>query len=83
MTKKERSFIDAMKRVRGIDFARIGMMVEFDGHVGTIEGITESATLLVRPANQLRFGKRTMRLHPTYNIRYFSEHGEVLKDYPE
>lgn len=32
MTKKEKQFIEDMKRCRGMDWVRLGMMVEVDGH---------------------------------------------------
>jgi len=80
MTQKEKQFIDDMKRCRGIDFARLGMMVEVDGDVGTIIGMNQSANLDVMFANRLKHGKHPMNCHPTWRIRYFDEKGEVIAD---
>jgi len=81
MTKKEKQFIDDMKRTRGIDFARIGMMVEVSGDYGTIKGMSQSASLIVKFANELKHGKDEKRCHPEYNIRYFDDNGNVIKVY--
>lgn len=81
MTKKEQQFIDDMKRLRGIDFARLGMLVEVHGNVGTIVGMNDSANLEVLFANRLRHGKAKSNCHPTDEIRYFSAAGEVIADY--
>lgn len=78
---KAQQFIDDMKRFRGIDFARIGMMVEVCGEIGTIVGMNRSANLDVRYANQQKRGKGTYNCHPTWEMRYFDERGEVIADY--
>lgn len=81
MTKKEKQFIDDMIRCRGIDFARIGMMVEVDGHIGTIVGMNGSANLDVIFANQQKFGKHPQNCHPTWRTAYFDQDGNIIADY--
>lgn len=81
MTKKERQFIDDMKRCRGIDFARIGMMVEVYGDVGTIVGMNGSANLDVVFANQQKYGKHKHNCHPTCSVRYFDGEGKVIAEF--
>ncbi|TKI08643.1 hypothetical protein [Martelella alba] len=78
---KPDKFIEDMKRARGIDFARIGMMVEVDGDLGTIIGMNSSANLDVVFANQLKYGKQAYNCHPTHQIRYFDAKGRVIADY--
>lgn len=73
--------MEDMQRCRGIDFARIGMMVEVEGHPGTITGMDSSANLEVQFANRLKFGRRTGSCHPTYRIKYFDKNGKVLREY--
>lgn len=81
MTKKELTFIADMKRLRGIDFARIGMMVNIDGQVGTIVGMNDSANIDVVFANQLANGKHKHNCHPTNNVTYFSASGEIVSQF--
>lgn len=81
MNKKEKQFVGDMKRRRGIDFAKIGMMVEVDGHIGTIVGMNSSCNLDVIFANQQRFGKSKSNCHPTWKTRYFDKDGNVIADY--
>jgi hypothetical protein len=81
MTKKEKKFVEDMKRCRGIEFARIGMMVEVDGHIGTIVGMNSSANLDVVFANQQKFGKSKSNCHPFWKTRYFDKDGVVIADY--
>lgn len=81
MTAKEKQFIEDMKRTRGIDFARIGMMIEVDGSIGTIVGMNSRANLDVVFANQLKHGKASQNCHPTWKTRYFAEDGTVIADY--
>ncbi|WP_194289208.1 hypothetical protein [Pseudomonas helleri] len=45
---KAEQFREEMIRCRGIEFARLGMMVEINGDMGTIEGMNGSANLDVR-----------------------------------
>lgn len=78
---KATQFIEDMKRCRGIDFARIGMMVEVDGAIGTITGMNGSANLDVKFANQLKFGKGAHNCHPMWKIKYFNNAGELIADY--
>ncbi|TCK44022.1 hypothetical protein B0G84_2370 [Paraburkholderia sp. BL8N3] len=79
---KDEQFIEDMKRIRGIDFARIGMMVEVAGEIGTIAGMTSgSGNLAVVFANQVKKGKGKYNCHPTWETRYFNERGEVIADY--
>jgi hypothetical protein len=76
-----KQFIADMIRCRGIDFARIGMMVEVCGDLGTIVGMNGSANLDVIFANQLKYGKRKVNCHPTYEVKYFGGDGKVIADY--
>lgn len=81
MTGKERKFIDDMIRCRRIDFARLGMMVEVYGDIGTIVGMNGSANLDVVFANQQKYGKHKHNCHPTCEVRYFDSDGKVIADY--
>lgn len=81
MTKKEKQFIDDMRRCRGIDFARIGMMVEVYGDIGTIVGMNGSANLDVVFANQQKYGKHKHNCHPTCSVRYFDGEGKVIAEF--
>lgn len=81
MTNKQKEFISNMIQFRDIDFARIGMMVEVDGDIGTITGMNKSANLDVIFTNQLKFGGTKHNCHPTYEVCYFDENGNILKDY--
>lgn len=78
---KQQQFIDSMTRCRGIDFARIGMMVEVYGDLGTIVGMNGSANLDVVFANQLKYGKHKHNCHPTCEVKYFDNNGKVIADY--
>jgi hypothetical protein len=78
---KDEQFIADMKRTRGIDFARIGMMVEVNGEIGTIKGMNSSANLDVVFANQAKRGKGSHNCHPTWETRYFDAAGAVVADY--
>jgi hypothetical protein len=78
---KDQQFIDDMIRYRGIDFARIGMMVEVYGEIGTIIGMGASANLEVVFANQLKYSKHPAGCHPNDEVRYFDKSGAVIADY--
>ncbi|QLJ65791.1 hypothetical protein HP437_11635 [Serratia marcescens] len=78
---KDQQFIDDMVRCRGIDFARIGMMVEVYGDLGTIVGMNGSANLDVVFANQLKYGKHPDNCHPFDEVKYFDKSGAVIADY--
>lgn len=81
MTKKQREFVDNMARSRGIDFARLGMMVEAMGDIGTIVGMNDSANLDIVFANKLKYGTHKHNCHPTWDICYYDETGKMLMDY--
>ena len=81
MTKKEKQFIEEMKRCRNIDFAQLGMMIEVNGSIGTIVGMNPSANLNVVFANQQKYGKHAHNCHPTWETRYFGSNGKVIADY--
>ncbi len=81
MTKKEKAFVESMERNRGISFARIGMMVQVDGDIGTIAGCNSAANLDVRFANQLKHGKGLRGCHPFWRIKYFDESGSLIEEY--
>ncbi|MGQ6549756.1 hypothetical protein ACUNEV_19760 [Serratia sp. IR-2025] len=78
---KEKQFIKDMIRCRGIDFARLGMMVEVYGDLGTIVGMNGSANLDVVFTNQLKYGKHKHNCHPTCEVKYFDAEGKVIVDY--
>ena len=78
---KAEQFVTEMTRQRGMDFARIGMQVEVSGDIGTIQGMNSSANLDVKFANEAKMGKHAHNCHPTWEIRYFDEHGGVIADY--
>lgn len=78
---KSEQFIADMKRTRGIDFARIGMMVEVNGDIGTIKGMNSGANLDVVFANQVKKGNYVHNCHPTWETRYFDAAGTVVADY--
>ena len=81
MTKKEQQFINNMKRLRGIDFVRIGMMIDVNGEIGSVVGMNDAANLDVVFANRLKHGNRKSNCHPTYETRYFDAAGKVIADY--
>jgi len=81
MTKKQKQFVEDMKRCRGMDFVRIGMMVEMGGDIGTIAGMNSSGNLDVVFANQMKFGKGKQNCHPTWDVKYFDESGKVVAEY--
>lgn len=82
-TKKEAQFRSDMMRCRGIEFAKLGMMVEVDGDIGTIEGMSGSANLDVRFTNQLKHGRQVHNSHPTWKVKYFDEAGNMIAHFDE
>lgn len=78
MKTKAEQFIADMIRCRSIEFARVGMMVEVDGEMGTILGMNIRANLSVRMTNQLKHGKHAHNCHPTWNVKYFDDDGKVI-----
>ncbi|AXF76827.1 hypothetical protein LU631_12795 [Erwinia tracheiphila] len=78
---KEKQFVEDMIRCRGIDFARLGMMVEVYGEPGTIVGMNGSANLDVVFVNQLKYGKKKHNCHPTCGVKYFDAEGNIIADY--
>lgn len=81
MISKAKQFEEDMARCRGITFAKLGMMVEVSGDVGTIVGMNGSANLDVQFANQLKYGKHKHNCHPQYQIKYFDNGGNVVADF--
>ncbi|WCD44006.1 hypothetical protein ECML606-1_000055 [Escherichia phage ECML-606-1] len=81
MVNKAKQFEEGMARTRGITFAKLGMMVEVQGDIGTIAGVNGSANLDVVFANQLKYGKHKHNCHPMYQIKYFDNNGKVVADY--
>lgn len=81
MTKRERQFIADMSRCRGMDWVRLGMMVEVDGEIGTIKGMNDSANLDIVFANQLKMGSGEHNCHPQWDICYFNTDGNIIADY--
>ena len=82
-SKKAAQFKADMLRCRGIEFAELGMMVEVDGDIGTIEGINGSANLDVRFTNQLKHGKQLHNCHPAWRIKYFDKNGVVIAHFDD
>lgn len=76
-------FIADMIRCRGIEFAQLGMMVEVDGNMGTIQGINASANLNVRFANELTFGKHSHNCHPMWRVKYFDATGALIAHFDD
>lgn len=77
---KEQHFVDEMERVRGIEFARIGMQVQMNGEVGTIAG-TKNGNLSVTFADQAKHGAKPRNVHPTWRMKYFNAEGEVIAEF--
>ncbi|MBX8557162.1 hypothetical protein K5D56_26500 [Pseudomonas cichorii] len=83
VSSKAQWFQEDMMRCRGIEFARLGMMVEVDGDMGTIQGMNTSANLDVLFTNQLKHGKRSHNCHPTWKVKYFDESGTLIAHFDE
>lgn len=81
--RKEDQFIAEMIRCRGIEFARLGMMVECDGDAGTIIDINSSSNLNVRFTNQLKYGKHAHNCHPTWKMKYFGPDGVLIAHFDD
>lgn len=81
-SKAER-FVEDMIRCRGIEFAQIGMMVEVNGDMGTIDGMNSSANLIVTFANKLKHHPGEHYCHPTWNVKYFDESGTVIAHFAD
>lgn len=80
---KAEQFIDDMIRCRGIEFAQLGMMVEVDGNMGTIQGINASASLNVKFANELTFGNHSHNCHPMWRVKYFDATGALIAHFDD
>lgn len=80
---KQERFLEDMMRCRGIEFARLGMMVEVNGEMGTIEGVNVRANLDIRYANQLKHGAELHNCHPEWKVKYFDEAGTVIAHFDE
>ncbi|HIE2514024.1 TPA: hypothetical protein ACXLCK_002478 [Pseudomonas aeruginosa] len=72
------AFIQTMRVQHGIEFARIGMMVEVNGERGTIKGANGSANLDVVFANVLKMGQHKHNCHPCWRVKYFDDTGELI-----
>lgn len=81
MTKKEKEFIRDMTRIRGMDFVRLGMLVQVHGQYGTIVGMNDSANLDVVFANKLKMGSHKHNCHPWDEVVYYDRDGIIIKDY--
>ena len=77
MTEEEEYFADEIKRVRGLDFPRLGMKVEALGAIGKIVGLNHSANLSI----QFEEGGIKYSCHPTYRMKYFDENDNLIADY--
>lgn len=80
---KDEQFLADMIRCRGIEFARLGMMVEVNGEMGTIQGTNGSANLDVLYTNQLKHGEDLHNCHPTWNVKYFDQDGKVIAHFDD
>jgi hypothetical protein len=79
---QQQAFIEEMKRVRGLDFPRLGMKVEMDGKRGTITG-TMNGNLAVTFDDQKTHGKKPRNVHPTWRTKYFNDDGVVIAEYDD
>jgi len=79
-TEQEKQFKEDMKRLRGVDFIELGMMVEIDGNTGTIVGVNSSANLDVVFANRLKYGSKALNCHPFWKARYFNKDGICIAE---
>lgn len=79
---KKNSISDELVRTRGetFSFVEIGMMIEFDGKIGTIVGLHPFGNLIVKMANQLEDKGKTY-CHPTYKMKYFDRNGNIIKSF--
>lgn len=80
---KDKQFVADMIRCRGIEFAQLGMMVEVNGDMGTIEGFNGSANLDVRFTNQLKHRPGLHNCHPTWNVKYFDKDGKAIAHFDD
>ncbi len=80
MTKKEKDFKKAME-VRGLNFIKLGMMIEVNSKIGTIAGYNLSGNLDVVFSNQLKYGKHKHNCHPTWKTKYYADDGVLLAEY--
>lgn len=78
---KADQFAEDILRVRGLDFPRIGMMVEVAGERGTIQGMNSGGNLDVVFVNQLKKGKHAHNCHPTWETVYFDVDSNVIADF--
>ncbi|EMA6344856.1 hypothetical protein U3450_003912 [Bacillus cytotoxicus] len=72
---KEETF-RKMCRYRKIHFAKRGMRVEVQGKMGTIVGNCKNDLFIVLDGNPHKF-----RFHPYWEIVYFDEQGNIIKDF--
>lgn len=82
-TSKDEQFLEDMIRCRDIEFARLGMMVEVNGEMGTIEGMNANANLNIRYTNQLNRGAHLHNCHPTWNVKYFDQEGNLIAHFDD
>lgn len=68
---------ERMKAYRNIPFAFLGMRVEVNGKPGRIIGYTHGFNLMVCFDGQA-YGSNC---HPHYRVKYFDNHGNLLKEY--
>ena len=78
---KADQFAADILRTRGLDFPRIGMMIEVNGQRGTIQGMNRSANLDVVFVNQLKMGDHEHNCHPTWETCYFDVDGNIIRDF--
>ena len=75
-------FVAEMIRVRGIEFARLGMTVEVNGEMGIIEGMNQSGNLDVRFASENKHSG-LHNCHPTWRTKYFDQDGFLIAHFDD
>ncbi|CDX01279.1 Hypothetical protein DPCES_1392 [Desulfitobacterium hafniense] len=68
---------ERMKSLRGIEFAHLGMKVEVNGKKGVIVGSNRSLNLDVCFEGE----HWKSNCHPWYKVRYFDNHGKLIKEF--
>lgn len=79
---KAKQFVEDMIRVRNIEFARLGMKVEVNGELGTIEGMNQSGNLAVRFSSEHKHSG-LHNCHPTWRVKYFDEEGALIAHFDD
>lgn len=81
-TMRSEQFVADMIRVRGIEFARLGMAVEVNGEMGIIEGMNQSGNLDVRFTSENKHSG-LHNCHPTWQTKYFDQEGNLIAHFDD